>query len=136
MHNNTYADSNRPLKVLSKPRHILVLIALSGMVLVASVSAQSTAAANPNSGTVLGRVLDASEDPVANATVELQRPEGDHATLVTMDDGSFAFHNLIPGIGYQISVTAQGFGDWSSSVTVDPGQEKTLTDIKLRIMAV
>src|SRR5215467_1927736 len=136
MHNNTHANPNRPLKVLSKPKHFLVLIALTGIVFVGSVSAQSTIAANTNSGTVLGRVLDVNEDPVANATVVLQRPEGDHATVVTMDDGSFAFHDLIPGIGYQISVTAPGFGDWSSSVTVDPGQEKTLTDIKLRIVAV
>jgi carboxypeptidase family protein len=136
MHSNTHADLNRHLNVLSKARHILVLTALSGMVLVASASAQSTVAANTDSGTVLGQVLDVSEDPVANASVVLQRPDGDHATVVTMDDGSFAFHDLTPGVAYQLTITAQGYGDWSSSVTVEPGQEKTLTDIKLRIVAV
>src|SRR5215813_14529929 len=136
MHNNTHANPNRPLQVLSKPRHFLVLIALTGIVFVGSVSAQSTVAANTNPGTVLGRVLDSSKDPVANATVVLQKPDGDHATVVTMDDGSFAFHDLIPGIAYHITVTAQGYGDWSSSVTVEPGQEKTLTDVTLHILAV
>jgi hypothetical protein len=136
MRSNTHADLNRPLNVLSKTRHILVLIVLSGMVLVASASAQSTVADNTNSGTVLGQVLDVSEDPVANASVALQRPDGNHATVVTMDDGSFAFHDLTPGVAYQLSITAQGYGGWSSSVTVEPGQEKTLTDIKLRILAV
>jgi Carboxypeptidase regulatory-like domain len=136
MHNNTHANLNRPLNVLSKTRHILVLIVLSGMVLVGSASAQSSVAANTNSGTVLGQVLDVSEDPVANASVVLQRPDGDHATVVTMDDGSFAFHDLTPGVAYQLTIKAQGYGGWSSSVTVEPGQEKTLTDIKLRIVAV
>jgi hypothetical protein len=136
MRSNTHANLNRPLNVLSKTRHILVLIVLSGMVLVGSASAQSTVAANTNSGTVLGQVLDVSEDPVANASVVLQRPDGDHATVVTMDDGSFAFHDLTPGVAYQLTIKAQGYGGWSSSVTVEPGQEETLTDIKLRILAV
>ena len=135
MHKNTHANPNRLLKVLSKPRHFLVLIAVTGIAFVGSGSAQSTLAANTDSGTVLGRVLDANEDPVANATVVLQRAEGDHATVVTTDDGSFAFHDLTPGIAHQITVTAQGYGDWSSAVTVQPGQQKTLTDIKLRIVA-
>jgi len=136
MRSNTHANLNRPLNLLSKTRHILVLTVLSGMVLVGSASAQSTAAANTNSGTVLGQVLDVTEDPVANASVVLQRPDGDHATVVTMDDGSFAFHDLTPGVAYQLTIKAQGYGGWSSSVTVEPGQEKTLADIKLRILAV
>jgi len=135
MHNDTHANSDRPLTVLSKPRHFLVLIALTGILFAGSVSAQSIIAANTNSGTVLGRVLDVNEDPVANATVVLQRPEGDHATVVTMDDGSFAFHGVTPGIPYEVTVTAEGFAEWSSSVTVEPGQDKTLTDITLRIVA-
>jgi hypothetical protein len=135
-HNYTHADPNQPLKVFLKPSHFVVLIALTGIVFVGSVSAQPTVAADTNSGTVLGRVLDVNGDPVANATVVLQRPEGNPATVVTMDDGSFAFHDLTPGIAYEITVTAQGYGNWSSSVTVEPGQEKTLTGVTLHIMAV
>jgi hypothetical protein len=136
MQNKAHAGPNGVLKALSKLRYILVLIALSGMVFGGTVAAQSTDAADANSGTLLGRVLDASEDPVANATVALERPAGDRLTVVTTDDGSFAFHNLTPRIGYQITITAQGYGDWTSPVTVEPGQDKTLTDIKLRIVAV
>lgn len=136
MHNTTHANADWPLKVLSKTRHVLALIALSGVVLVPFVSAQSTAAANTNSGTVFGRVLDFNEDPVANATVELQRPDGDHVNVATTDNGSFAFHNLTPGLAYQITVTAQEYENWSSFITVEPGQENTLTDIKLRIVAI
>jgi hypothetical protein len=136
IHNKTHANFNGVLKALSKPRYVLVLIALGGMLFGGTVAAHSTDAADANLGTVLGRVLDGSEDPVANATVVLQRSAGDPLTVVTTDDGSFAFHNLIPGIDYQITITAQGYGDWTSSVNVEPGQEKTVTDIKLRIVAV
>jgi hypothetical protein len=66
----------------------------------------------------------------------LQKPVGDPLTVVTKDDGSFAFHDVTPGIAYQITATAQGFEEWSASITVEPGQEKTLTGVTLRILAV
>jgi hypothetical protein len=65
----------------------------------------------------------------------LQTPLGDPLTVVTKEDGSFAFHDVRPGVVYPITIAAAGFTEWSSSVSVDPGQEKTLTDIKLRIVA-
>jgi hypothetical protein len=92
--------------------------------------------ANTKTGSVLGTVVDTSGDPVPDATVVLQGPAGDRLTVVTRDDGSFAFHNVKAGIAYQVTVTAEGFAEWSSSVTVEPGQEKTLADVKLRILAV
>ena len=66
----------------------------------------------------------------------MQKPVGDPLTVVTKDDGSFAFHDVTPGIAYQITATAQGFEEWSASITVEPGQEKTLTGVTLRILAV
>jgi hypothetical protein len=45
------------------------------------------------------------------------------------------FPEVKPG-AYQVTVTAEGFADWNESVTVEPGQVKTLNDIKLRILAV
>jgi hypothetical protein len=80
-------------------------------------------------------VIDGNNDTIPNAAVVLQQPVGDPLTVVTKDDGSFAFHAVTPGIAYQITVTAQGYEDWSSSVTVEPGQNKTITDIELRILA-
>jgi hypothetical protein len=66
----------------------------------------------------------------------LQEPVGDPLTVVTKDDGSFAFHDVTPGIAYQITVAAEGLAEWNSSVTVEPGQDKTLPEVKLRILAV
>ena len=81
-------------------------------------------------------MVDVNDDPIPDATVVLQAPTGGHLTVVTKDDGGFAFHDVTPGTAYQITVTAEGFAEWSSSVTVQPGQDKTLTGIKLRIAAV
>jgi hypothetical protein len=81
-------------------------------------------------------VVDTSYDPVPDATVVLQGPTGDSHKVITRDDGSFAFHNVTAGIAYQVTITAEGFAEWNSSITVEPGQEKTITDIKLRILAV
>jgi len=136
MQNNSHTSPNRPLEVLLKLTHILVLIALGGVILVVPVSAQSTEAANTNTGSILGTVVDTSDDPVPDATVVLQGPTGDSHKVITRDDGSFAFHNVTAGIAYQVTITAEGFAEWNSSITVEPGQEKTITDIKLRILAV
>ena len=137
MHNNTPTTPDRRLGAFLKVTHVLLLIFLAGgLLLVVPVSAQSTEAANTKTGSVLGTVVDISDDPVPDAAVVLQGPAGDRLAAVTKEDGSFAFPNVTPGIVYQVTVTAEGFADWSSSVTVEPGQEKTLTDIKLRILAV
>jgi hypothetical protein len=115
---------------------MLILIALGGVIVAVPVSAQSAEAANTKTGSILGTVLDTSDDPIAGATVVLQGPAGDHLSVVTKDDGSFAFHEATSGIAYQITATAEGFAEWNSSVTVESGQEKTITDVKLRILAV
>jgi len=117
--------------------HVCLLIFLAGAsLLVVPASAQSTETANTRTGSVLGTVVDTSDDPVPDATVVLQRPTGERLTVVTRDDGSFAFHNVTAGIAYQVTVTAEGFAEWTSSIAVEPGQEKTLADVKLRILAV
>ena len=138
MQNHSHTSPNRPLKVLPKLTHLLVLIILGGVILVPPVSAQSAEAADTDKGTgsILGTVVDISDDPVPNATVVIQGPADDRLTEVTNEYGSFAFHHVTAGVACQITVTAEGFAEWTSSLTVDPGQEKTLTDVKLRILAV
>jgi Carboxypeptidase regulatory-like domain len=124
--------------LLAKPlnlTHLFLLIALAGG-LIASASAQSSKAPNTKTGSILGTVVDGNNDTIPNATVVLQNPAGDPLTVVTKDDGTFAFHDVTPGIAYPITIAAAGFAEWNSSVTVEPGQDKTLTDIKLRMMAV
>jgi len=137
MHNNTTTTPDRRLGAFLKVTHVLLLVFLAGgLLLVVPASAQSTEAANTKTGSILGTVVDISDDPIPDATVVLQGPAGDRLTVVTNDDGSFAFHHVTAGIAYQVTVTAEGFAEWSSSATVEPGQEKTITDIKLRILAV
>ena len=125
------------MKKSIKVRNLLLLMVLAGeWLLVAPVYAQRTAAATIKTASILGTVVDVNDDLVPDATVALQWPTGAPRTVVTKDDGAFAFHDVTPGIAYQITATAEGFAEWSSSVTVEPGQDKTLTDIKLRIAAV
>src|SRR5271157_6118565 len=135
MQNNTHSSPNRLLEVL-KRAHMLVLIILSGVILVVPMSAQSFEAAKAETGCIRGTVVDTSDDPIPAATVVLQGSAGDRLTAVTKDDGTFAFDEAPAGVAYQIAVTAEGFADWSSSITVEPGQERTLPDVKLRILAV
>jgi hypothetical protein len=136
IHENTSAPADWLLRTFLDLIHTLLLIAVIGeLICVVSASAQSTEAPNAKAGSILGTVVDSNKDTIPNATVVLQKPAGEPLTLVTQDDGSFAFHGVAPEIEYQITVTAQGYEDWSSSVSVEPGQDKSLTDITLRIMA-
>jgi hypothetical protein len=137
MHNHSPAMPDRRLRAFLKVTHLLLLIFLAGgLLLVVPASGQSTEPANTKTGSILGTVADISDDPVPDATVVLQEPAGDRRTVVTNEYGSFAFHDVAAGIAYQVTVTAEGFAEWSSSVAVEPGQEKTITDVKLRILAV
>ena len=136
MQNNTQSSPVRPLEMFLKRALVLALIVLSGVILAVPLSAQTAAAANTRTGSILGTVVDTSGDPIPGATVVLEGRAGDHLTAVTKDDGAFAFHEATSGIAYQISVTADGFADWNSSLTVEPGQNNTLPEIKLRILAV
>ena len=136
-HNNRHASSHWLLGTLLNLTHMLPLIALAGgLILLVHASAQSTEATNTKTGSILGTVVDSNNDTIPSATVVLQKPGSDPLTVVTKDDGSFAFHDVTPGSAYQITVAAEGFAEWSSSVTVEPGQEKTLTDVTLHILAV
>jgi carboxypeptidase family protein len=137
MHNETHATPYRPLGLFYNiTRMVLLIVVASGLLLVVPAFAQSAEPPNTKTGQILGTVVDMSDDPVPDAAVVLQGPAGNRLAAVTKEDGSFAFPKVTPGIVYQVTVTAEGFAAWSSSVTVEPGQDKTLTDVKLRILAV
>src|SRR5215469_18648310 len=136
-HNYRHACSRWLLGTLLNMTHLLLLIILAGgWILVAPASAQSIEALNSKAGNILGTVVDSNNDTIPNATVVLQKPVGDPLRVITKDDGSFAFHDVTPGSAYQITVAAEGFSEWSSPVTVEPGEDKTITEVKLRILAV
>ncbi len=132
----THTSPNQRLASLLKRAHPLLLLVLSGVILVAPMSAQSFETANSTTGSILGTVADTSDDPIPGAKVVLQGTAGERLTAVTKDDGGFAFDQAPAGISYQVTVTAEGFADWNSSITVEPGQNKALPEIKLRILAV
>jgi hypothetical protein len=137
IHHKTCATPNRYPGAFLKATQVLLLIVLAGGLLFAVPAfAQDSEAANTKTGGILGTVADVNSDPIPDAKVVLQVSEGNRPTVTTMYDGSFALHDVTPGIAYKIAVTADGFAEWSSSVTVEPGQEKSLGEIKLRILAV
>src|SRR5215472_11202380 len=134
-HNYTHASSHWLLGTPLNLTCLFLLITLAGgLILVAPASAQSNEAPDAT-GSILGTVVDSNNDTIPNATVVLQNPVGDPLTVVTKDDGSFAFHDVTPGIAYPITIAAEGFSEWSSPVTVEPGEDKTITEVKLRILA-
>ena len=133
---NRHTSPNRRWGSLLKRAQLLLLFVLSGVILEVSMSAQSFKTANTITGNILGTVVDTSDDPIPGANVILQGPAGDRLTAITKDDGGFAVDQAPTGVAYQITVTAEGFADWNSSITVEPGENKTLPEIKLRILAV
>jgi hypothetical protein len=87
------------------------------------------------SGIVIGTAVDVNGDPVPHATVELRSLDGgDSRSVTTGQTGSFEFHDVQPGVPYEIIITAQDFAGWnSSSITLEPAQFKIVTGIQLRV---
>ncbi len=137
IHNNTPTTPYRHLGLFyNLTRMVLLIVVAGGLLFVVPAFAESAEPPNTKTARILGTVADISDDPVPDAAVVLQGPAGNRLAAVTKEDGSFAFPYVTPGIVYLVTVTAEGFAEWSSSVTVEPGQNKTLTDIKLRILTV
>jgi Carboxypeptidase regulatory-like domain len=136
-HTKKHATRKRDWETFMGTIRRLPLVALAGGLLaVLPASAQLIETVDAKPATIQGTVVDVSTDPIPDATIVLQGPAGSRFTDVTKDDGSFVFQNVIPGSAYQITVSAGGFADWTSSVTVGPGQEMRLDQIKLSILAV
>ena len=127
MQQNTLRLPGRPLASLLKRAHLLLLIVIGAVAVAVPMSAQSFTAASTKTGTILGTVVDTTDDPIPGANVILQGPAGDRLTAITKDDGGFAFDQAPAGVAYQITVTAEGFADWNSSITVEPGREQDAT---------
>ena len=133
---NRRISPNSPLASLLKRAHLLLLIVIGAVAVAVPMSAQSFTAAAAKTGTVLGTVVDTTDDPIPGANVILQGPAGDRLTAITKDDGGFAFDQAPAGVAYQITVTAEGFAESNLPITVEPSENKTLPEIKLRILAV
>jgi len=136
MQQNTLRLLGRRLASLLQRAHLSLLIVIGVVAVAVSMSAQSFTGAGAKTGTILGTVVDTTDDPIPGAHVILQGPVGDRITSITKDDGGFVFDPAPAGVAYQMTVTAEGFAESNSSITVEAGENKTLPEIKLRILAV
>ena len=89
-------------------------------------------------GSIVGTVTDVLNGPVAGATVVLQGPvDSDRHTVATDDNGVFEIRDVPTGIPHHITISAEGFSDWVSSVVIlEAGQRKVLTVSQLQIRKV
>ncbi len=89
-----------------------------------SMDGSEIAAPDPQPGSISGTVTDVNNDIVPGANVVLEGPvPGEHRSIVAKDDGSFNFDALKPGIPYRITISANGFVNWTSpTVILSPGQ--------------
>jgi hypothetical protein len=117
-------------------RLYLDLGAALGMAMVLSLPALGQISqAALRTATIMGTVTDTNGDAIPNATVVLKEVEGnDPRTIVTTESGMFDFHDVTPGITYQLSISANDFGDWTSTpITLNPEQFKIVSGIQLPI---
>ena len=129
---------------LVEPKLTSLILSLIGCVLVATPAfaqqiasidppgnkpTTSIAAPDPQPGNISGTVLDTNNDIVPGATVVLDAPaSGQHRTAVANGNGAFEFNGVDPGSSYQITISADGFENWTSpSLTVNPGHFMFLT---------
>jgi len=104
------------------------------LVLSALASGQNNPATS-RTATIMGTVTDVNGDAIPDATIVLKEVEGnDPRTLVTTETGMFEFHDVTPGITYQLSISAKDFAGWvSPPIILNPDQFKIVTGIQLRI---
>jgi len=101
------------------------------------VIGQQIAAPDPQPGRISGTVTDVNDDivPGANVILESSAP-GDRRSIVSDDNGSFAFDDVRPGVPYHVTISADGFVTWTSPVImISRGQYVFLTGSKLQIAA-
>jgi hypothetical protein len=111
------------------------LLTLAAIAIAAPLAAQDVNAPKPDTGHITGTVTDVNDDPVPSATVVLEGPApADPRTVVSNDNGFFEFNDLTPGIPYHVTVSAPGFGNWTSpDVILKPDETLILTGSKLQI---
>lgn len=99
---------------------------------------QQISAPQPQTGGIIGTVIDVQNGAISSAAVDLIGPiPADHSATISNTDGSFVLKNLRPAVSYRITVTANGFAEWiSPALVLKPGQQLNLGDIKLSISVV
>src|SRR6202020_1214619 len=115
----------------------LLLTLILGVSPIAALG-QQAGAPGPQRGTISGDVTDVDGLVIPDATITVDEPSSSDSQTVTANEtGLFVLRNIDPTVPHKIVVRANGFGDWTSPpVTISPGQQLELTDIKLRAAVV
>ncbi|HWC18053.1 MAG TPA: carboxypeptidase-like regulatory domain-containing protein [Terriglobales bacterium] len=105
---------------------------------VISSAAQQISAPEPQSGTIVGTVVDDTGAVVPGATILLQgQTPDDERRAVTLDNGFFKMDGVKPATRYHVAVSAAGFAQWTSTeIVLTPSQYLILTGINLRVASV
>ncbi|HEY0263637.1 MAG TPA: carboxypeptidase-like regulatory domain-containing protein [Granulicella sp.] len=99
---------------------------------------QQISAPEPQAASLHGIITDTDGAfiPGAAITASTDTP-ADRRTSVSGSDGVFAISGLRPAVPYHLVVSAKGFADWTSpAITLTPGQQLDLTEVKLTVGAV
>jgi Carboxypeptidase regulatory-like domain len=106
--------------------HVYLGTALGIALAFAMPAPSQTNQAPARTGTIMGTATDVNEDGIPDATVVLKEVDSnDPRTIVTTENGLFEFHDVRPGIPYQLIISAKGFADWTSPpMTLSPDQFK------------
>jgi len=99
---------------------------------------QQVSAPAPQPSAIIGTVTDVQGDILPGATVILSGPiQADTKTATADENGFFAFHDLQSEVTYHIRIRISGFVDYASSpLTLKPGQQIDLGDVKLTLAVV
>jgi len=119
-----FFSGNRPTASL--------LVMLTAVILLAQTAVYGQA-----TGNVTGVVADTTGAVIPKATVVLTDQEtGTKRTATSNGGGDFAFASVIPGLSYQLTVTAENFTSWQSQpFPVRGGDQLSYTDIRLKVGA-
>jgi hypothetical protein len=90
----------------------------------------------PMAVNISGTVTDENGALLPGAEVVVEGTQStDRHSAVADDDGSFTVPNLAPGTSYHVTISAQGFSNWSATTPVlSPGSFYVVTGIKLHLM--
>jgi Carboxypeptidase regulatory-like domain len=96
--------------------------------------AQQPSAPEPQLGNIVGTVVDFTGGVVPGATVRLEgNNQNSDRRVITQDNGFFKLEGVKPGIKCRVSVSAEGFANWTSDdITLTPGQDFIVVGINLR----
>src|SRR5262249_23489855 len=111
-----------------------ILAAMIALAFALSTTMLGQNADMPPRASVIGTVTDVNGDTVPNAAVVLKGSNIHEERIVrTTENGFFEFRDLQPQVPYQVSIRATNFAEWTSTITLDPGQFKILAGVELRI---